>query len=175
MPFWLLLSMQAAGMVVDWLGTKNQAKLMELGGNLQQMGIESSINQTKLEAEDASLAAMKNLRQTMGTQIAAFAARGQKTGVGSALSFMEGSLNNFNSDERMRRMNLLSRVTALRGESALARLQQMGESSKLWQGFASRTFNRFTTLGMQQFGGAAGSAGSAGASSSQGFGLTSKA
>jgi hypothetical protein len=156
----LLLAMQAAGMVTDYLGAKSQQQFAEMGYQLQQAGIESNIQQTRLEAEDQSLMAMKELRKNLGTQIAAFAARGTRTGAGSALSFMNESLSNFKSDERLRRMNLMGKETSLRGGAAISRLQHMSETSKLWQGFAQRTLTRLPSP--SSFGG-----------NSEGFGLTS--
>ncbi len=165
MPFALLLAMQASGMIVDYFASSNQQKMMEMGSKIQQAGIESNIQQTRLEAEDESLQSLKKLRQTLGTQIATFAARGTSTAAGSAVGLMQGSVGNFNTDERMRRMNLLAKTNSLKGEGLISQLNNAGESSKLWQGFASRTINRFpgTTAGWKQ--------GIADAKSS--FGLTS--
>ena len=145
MPFALLLAMQAAGMVVDYFGMSYQSSLNEMGAKIQQAGIESSIYQTRLESEDQSLQNMKSLRQQMGTQLAIFAARGTSPGAGSAASLLTQSIGNFNSDERTRRINLLGRVNELKAGKTISVLNQAGEKSKLWQGFAQRTFNRFPT------------------------------
>lgn len=142
MPFALLLAMQAAGMVVDYFGTQNQSRLAAYGAKIQQAGIEANIQQTRLETEDATLSALKNLRQSMGTQIAVFAARGTALGAGSAVSVLQDSLADFSSDERMRRMNLLGRENTLKAGGLISKLNQSGENSKLWQGFASRTINK---------------------------------
>lgn len=143
--FYLLLAMQAAGMVTDYFGTKNQDELMKMGMKIQQAGLESELAMTRLQSQDASLQAMKQLRQTMGTQIATMAARGTRGGAGSAFSLLNESVGNFNADERIRKLNLLGKENQLRAGSAMSRLQYSTESSKLWQGFASRTFNKFPT------------------------------
>ena len=166
LPFALMLSMQAAGMIVDYLGTKNQQEMMNLGNKLNEAGLESNIEQTRLESEQASLAAMKNLRQTIGSQIATFAARGTALGAGSALSTINESFSNFNADERVRSLNAMGKENQLRSGSAINRLNNMTENSKLWTGFSSRTFNRFPTSlsgwkqGIEDF--------------NEGFGLTRK-
>lgn len=167
-----LLAMQAAGMITDFLGVQNQDRLMEMGMKVQQAGIESELAMTRLEAQDQSLQAMKQLRQTMGTQIATMAARGTAAGAGSAFVLLQDSLANFNADEKIRKLNLLGKENQLRAGKAISRLNYMGDSSKLWQGFAQRTFNRFPTSvsgwqGMFQGGGAA--------AGSQGFGMTAAA
>ena len=154
MPFALMLAMQAAGMIVDYMGTQHQQQLMDMGLKIQQAGIESNVEQTRLEAEDESLQSLKKLRQTLGTQIATFAARGTSTAAGSAVGIMQGSIGNFNTDERMRRMNLLAKTNSLKGEGLISQLNNAGESSKLWQGFAQRTINRFpsSSAGWEQAG-----------------------
>jgi hypothetical protein len=149
MPFALLLAMQASGMIIDYFGTKNQAELMKMGAQLQQAGIESQIEQTKLQSADESLQAMKQLRQTMGSQLAIFAARGTRPSAGSAFSLLTQNISNFNSDERTRRMNLLGRMNELKAGKTISMLNQSSETSKLWQGFAQRTFN---TVGTRNFG-----------------------
>lgn len=161
MPFALLLAMQAAGMIVDYMGTRNQADMMNMGMKLQQAGIEANIQQTKLETEDASVQAMKHLRQTLGSQIAIFAARGTATFGGSAVSLLNESVSNFNSDERVRRLNAMGKENQLRAGSAISRLQNSSDTAKLWQSFASRTINRFPSSLSGSTGG------------NQGFGLTS--
>ncbi len=161
MPPFLLLAMQAAGMVTDYLGTKNQAELMQMGMQVQQAGIEANIEQTRLETEQSSLDSIKQLRQTIGSQIATFAARGTSTAGGSALGLLNESQGNFNSDERIRRLNALGKQNQLRAGKAMSLLQNSSDTSKLWQSFASRTFNKFpsSVAGWEKL--------------SEGFGLTS--
>jgi len=144
-PVAMLLAMQASGMIVDYMGTNNQSKFADMGAKVQQAGIEANIEQTRLETEDASLQAMKTLRANLGSQIATFAARGTSTAGGSAVGILNESVENFNADERIRRMNLLSKQNELKANKTISILQQKGEKSKLWQGFASRTINRFPT------------------------------
>lgn len=143
MPIALLLAMQAAGMIIDWTASRNQQRLTDIGSNVEQAGIEANIQQTRLEAEESSLQSMQALRKNLGTQIATYAARGTALGAGSSLASITESVSNFNADERTRRMNLMSQENSLKSGAAIKRLQNMSESSKLWQGFASRTFNRF--------------------------------
>lgn len=160
MPIYLLLAMQAAGMVVDYFGTKQQDQLMKQGMKIQQAGFEADLAETRLASQNDSLSAMKQLRQTLGSQIAVMAARGTSTMGGSAVSLLNDSQGNFNADDKIRKMNLLGKENQLRGQSALSKLQYSGDSSKLWQGFASRTINKFS------------SSASAYATGGQSFGMT---
>lgn len=143
MPIYLMLAMQAAGMIVDYFGTKNQAEMMRMGMKLQQASIETNIEQTKLETEDESLQSIKELRKNLGTQLAIFSARGTKTGVGSAASIFNESIENFNTDERVRRLNAMGKINQLRTNSAISRLQNSSDISGLWNSFAGRTINKF--------------------------------
>lgn len=145
MPLAFLLSLQAAGMVFDYMGTKYQSQLIKMGAQVQQAGQEANIQQTRLEAEDASLQSLIKLRKTLGTQLAVFAARGTNPGAGSAFTLINESLGNFKSDERMRRLNLLGRETEIKGKGTIARLNEAAEVSKLWQGFGQRTINRISS------------------------------
>lgn len=145
MPIAFLLALQASGMVIDWLGTREQQRIADLGARVTQSGIEASIQQTRLESEDASLQAMKALRQQMGSQAAIFAARGTNPGAGSAFSLINESLSNFKSDERMRRMNLLGKENELKAGKTISKLNQAGSNTQLWNSFAQRSLQRFPT------------------------------
>ena len=143
MPFALLLAMQAAGMITDYIGTQNQQRLADYGNRINQAGLEANLTQIRLESEDASLQAVKSLRQNLGTQIAVQAARGTRSGAGSALSISNESISNFNADERVRRLNLLGKQNQLRSGSAMSRLESMTSNTNLWKSFGQRALNRF--------------------------------
>jgi hypothetical protein len=145
MPFSLLLAMQASGMVIDWFGTKSQQQMGNMGLKIQQAGIEANIYQTRVETEDASLRAMQDLRKNMGTQIAVMSARGSAMVGGSSAALFNESISNFNTDERMRRMNQLGRENELKAGGSIAKLNNQAQQSKLWSGFASRSLNTFGT------------------------------
>lgn len=151
-----LLAMQAAGMVIDWYGNSQQKQIGRMGTQIEQAGIENQIQMTRLESEEASLAAMKNLRKTLGSQAAVLAARGTRGGVGSALTLSNESVTNFNSDERMRRMNLLSKETNLRAQNFMVGLHQMTAESQMGQALRQRFFDK---LPMASLGGGSESGG----------------
>lgn len=145
MPFALLLAMQAAGMVTDYFGAQYQSQLGKMGLKVQQAGINANIYQTRLETENESLIAMQQLRKNLGTQIAVQAARGTSTSGGSAVALFNESIGNFNSDERMRRLNQLGRENELKAGGSIAKLNQQSTNAKLWSSFASRSLQRFGT------------------------------
>src|SRR5690348_6584482 len=133
MPIAFLLAMQAAGMVVDYFGTQRQIGMGRMGAQMEQEGIESNIQMTRLESEDASLNAMRQLRENLGSQAAIFAARGVRGNTGSALSLTTQSISNFNADERTRRMNLLGKEAQLRASKVLSGLHQLTSETQLGQ------------------------------------------
>lgn len=143
--FQMLLAAQAAGMVVDYLGTQQQMELGRIGSQLEQASIETSIENSRLQTEDASLQAMIKLRQNLGTQMAIQAARGTSTSSGTATLFPFESVNNFNADEKMRHFNLLGQEARLRTGIAISKLNQSSAENKGWTEFGRRTLNRFPT------------------------------
>lgn len=145
MPIAFLLALQASGMVVDWLGKKEQARMGRMGAEIEQAGIESEIQTTRLQTEEDSLAAMKQLRQNLGTQAAMFAARGVASGAGSAMLFANESVGNFNADERVRRINQLGNEARLKAGKTLSTLHQKTTESKLWNEFGKSVINRVPT------------------------------
>lgn len=165
MPFYLLLAMQAAGMITDFFGTQSQEEMMDKGMQAQQQNINTNIELSRIQSEEQSVSNMQNLRQTLGSQIATFAARGTSTVGGSAVSLLNQSVTNFNSDEATRKLNEYGRENDLRAGLTVSSLQNQADTSKLWQGFSSRTFNRFPSsyAGWQSYYKGA----------KQGFGLTS--
>lgn len=147
-PF--LLAMQAAGMIIDWYGSQQQKEIGRMGTRLEQAGIENAIQANRLEAEDASLKAMQNLRKNLGTQAAILAARGTFGGAGSALAIRTESIGNFNSDERTRRINTLGKETNLRAQNLMSSLHQLTYETQLGQQMRQRAFN---SLPASSFGG----------------------
>jgi uncharacterized protein YukE len=143
MPFGLFLAMQAAGMITDYMGTKHASDLANLGMQAQEAGIDANIEITRLRTENASLSDMQRLRKTLGSQIATMAARGTSTSGGNAVSILNESQANFNADERVRRLNQMGRENRLRARQTMSSLQNSSYNSKLWQGFASRSFSKF--------------------------------
>lgn len=140
-----LLAMQAAGMITDYFATQNQVKLNKLGGQLDQAGINMNIALARANSADATTQAMQNLRQTIGSQIAVQAARGNASFGGTTLSLLNESVGNFNTDERIRRMNLLARESELKAQGLMSGLHTKSIESSLRSGFIKRTLENIPT------------------------------
>lgn len=145
MPVALLLAMQAAGMITDYFGMQEQKRIGRLGYSIENAGIAANISLSKAQAEEASLASMQNLRQTLGSQIAMQAARGTSTSAGSSVSIFNDSISNFNSDKQARRMNLLAREANLRAQGVLSGLHQLTSETQMGQSLRKRFFENVSS------------------------------
>lgn len=143
-----LLAMEAAGMITDYFGTQQQIEMGRQGAKIEQAGINANIQMTRAQAEDATTNAMKQLRQTIGSQIAIQAARGNASVGGTYNSLLNESTSNFNSDERVRRMNLLARENELRAGGLMSSLHQTSSELGLKQGFRDRVIDKVSMSSM---------------------------
>ena len=160
----ILLGMQAAGMVFDYMGNEQQKKVNKKGLQLELQGINANIAMTRLQTEDASLQAMHQLRQNLGSQAAYFAA----TGARGNPAFAQKSISNFNQDEKTRRLNLIGKEAELRAQGQFARLGYQAQSKSLDQQFLGNVFNMLPiSSGLNMLGGGANRANSARSNFSQ--------
>lgn len=141
----VLLAMQASGMIIDYMGKKQQIELSRMGNKIEQAGINRDIQMSRLEAEEGSLEAMRNLRKNLGTQAAMLAARGTRSGAGTAALFGNQSVANFNANEKMRELNQLGKEANLRAGGLLSNLHQQTSEKKIWGEFKKSVFDKIPT------------------------------
>jgi hypothetical protein len=147
-----LLAMQAAGSIMQIVSYKDQRKLTELGRELEHEGIEANIELARASASEDSLEGMKALRQNLGTQMAVQAARGTATNVGSALFLSQKSIGQFNQDEKVRRLNLLSREASLRASDVLSGLHTLQSETQMGQAVTQKLFESLPGTSAFNFG-----------------------
>lgn len=152
-----LLSMQAAGMAADYIGTRNEIRQGKRAQELDESRIKIRIEEEGLASLTRSVAAMQDLRQILANQRAIFAARGQSSGTGTAFTIGNKSVSSFNSDERIRKMNLLSKQAQLRAHNTLGQMHQQASETRLGQGLLKRSLDTVSTgelgnLGKDAFG-----------------------
>lgn len=145
MPFAFLLAMQAAGMVIDWYGQRQQMEMGRAGARVEQEGIAANIAMTRAETEDQTVKQMQTLRQTLGTQAAILASRGTRGNAGSALLFSTNSMNDYKTDQRILRMNQLSKEGQLRAQGVISKLHQYSQETQMTQSLTKRMFNMIPT------------------------------
>lgn len=145
--------MQAAGAIGDMIGTRNQAKVGRRALDIELGQIETRLAEERLAATYSAIDSMKALRMTLASQRALNAARGTDSGAGTAFAIGAKSVADQAADERVRRMNLLSRENTLRAGGALAALHTVSSETKLGQELSGRLFKQipFTEL-QKQFG-----------------------
>lgn len=145
-----LLSLQAAGAIGDIIGTRAQAKTLRRGAEVEQANISNRITEEQLGASLSAVDSMKALRQTLASQRAIFAARGTNPSAGSAVATQNLSLNEASADERIRRVNLLSREATLRANSTLAGLHALAGQTQLGQSLSQRLFQQIPFSELQK-------------------------
>ncbi len=126
-----LLSMQAAGLISGLFESQSKQKMIRQGRDLEKAAIDTNLEALNYEYQEQSLASMKQLRQNLGDQIAMNAARGTKQGQGGTVIQAESSIGNYNSDERVRRMNLLAKEANLRAQNVLSGLHTLESETQL--------------------------------------------
>ncbi len=148
----ILLGFQAAGLVVDAYNTRSNQKIIQMGRQLDQAQYEANLEMLRLESAQESLDEMQQLRANMGQQIVMNAAKGTSSGAGSAFGGLQQSQAAFSSDERTRRMNLLSKESQLRAGNITSSLNSLKSETQLGQSLTSRFINTVgTTSNIDQF------------------------
>lgn len=144
-----LVSMQAAGAISDIYSTSQQVKIGRAGTQIELAQLNTRLEEERTSAAMRSLDAMQQLRMTLASQRAIFAARGQAGGAGSALAISSKSVNAYEADERVRRMNLLTKQSILRAAGALTGMHQLSSETQLGQQLSQRLWDNapFTELG----------------------------
>ncbi len=144
-PIGFLIAAQASGMVIDFLGQKEQIRMGKMAAKLEQAGIQANIEASRLAAEDQSVEAMKKLRQNLGTQAAVMAARGTSSAAGSALVMRNEAVGTFNADERMRKINQMGNEAQLRAGLVISKLHQQTSENQTWNQFRQNVMNKIPT------------------------------
>ncbi len=139
------LAAQAAGMLVDAYGNSQSAAASQKGTDKQIAAIEENIALNRLQTEDASLQALRALRQNLGTQAAMMAARGIRSGQGTSALLSNESVAAFSSDERMRRINSMVNEKNLRAQESITEMNQKAYENKQWTDFGKSVFDKIPT------------------------------
>lgn len=143
-----LWSMQAAGLVSSIFGAKSQGKYIKLGRQLEQEQFQTNLDAIKLESAESSLDEMKSLRQNISSQIVNNAAKGNRGG--SSYNGINEASNNFENDERKRRMNLMAKESNLRANNVLSGLHTLQSETQLGQSLTSSFLNTIPTTSLFQ-------------------------
>ncbi len=142
-PFtWFLLSMQAAGLIYNLNEAQTKQQQIQQGRQLEKAAIDANLEALNVESQESSIAAMKQLRSNLGTQIVTNAARGTRQGTETTVANAQKSVSAYNADGQTRRMNLLAKEANLRAQNVLSGLHTMQSETQLGQ----QTAKLFTDL-----------------------------
>lgn len=136
----LAIGMFAAGTALDIFQTKQQKKMLRMGYDVEQAGLQSSLEAVRLQSAQDSLQSMVNLRKTIGSQIAMNVAKGTSTSAGSALQIGLHSISEYYNDEQSRRINLLQKENQLRAQGVMSGMHLYKSETELGQRLTSRIF-----------------------------------
>jgi hypothetical protein len=122
----LLLGAQAAGIGLNMYQRRREARYQNKADDLSNQGADIDIQNLGLQFEKEQLASteeavnnMDRLRDTLATQRAIFASRGQKAGQGSAQTIGQGQIRAQGYDERARQLSLGFRKYELESQKRL--------------------------------------------------------
>lgn len=142
---YILMGAQAAGMITDYVGVQQQKRMGRLGADLDRAVIDTNIETAAMQTEQDSVNSLRMLRQTIASQAAIFAARGVRAGAGSAAGITNDSISRQKADERIRRINLLTKQSELRAQSAMVGMHQLASESQLGRELGKRMFNTISS------------------------------
>lgn len=143
-PVAMYLGAMAAGVVSSIYSAGQQHKINEQTAELNQAALESNLEMLSLQSAQQSLRGMQELRQTIGSQIAMQAARGTAM-AGSALVLGAQSVSRFYDDERVRRLNLLTRQTQMRATGVAQGFKTLESETRIGQSLSQQLFNNLPT------------------------------
>lgn len=145
LPF-ILLAAQAAGFGGSLYAGRQQNKFnkMQYELNTQEMGLR--LNQERLQSTEATLFNTERLRETLASQRAIFATKGQLSGQGSAHFTGEKSVRAFTADERAKALSQGFREHSMKHKTSLLKVKMLGQkaqrrNNQLLQGMDMFSFN----------------------------------
>ena len=136
-----LLSMAAAGTIVPLIQGAQNRDLIKIGRQLEQAAVDSNLEALRTQNSEASLEAIKSLRENVANQIVTNAARGVSSGAGSAQTAIQSSESAFGQDEKTRRLNLLVKENELRAAGVLSGIHTLTGETQLGQSLTNQIFN----------------------------------
>lgn len=123
---YLLLAAQAAGVASSIYGNEQQNRIGKYGARLDQQSMQLRMEQETLAATQETLQDLTNLRETLASQRAIFAARGQNPGQGTAKAIENKSISAFGAEQQARDINKTFRKSYLESMGRLKRVESEG-------------------------------------------------
>lgn len=136
----------AAVIAFDFISTSNQQQIIEFGREVERASFATNMEALLAQSNQSSFIGLEKLRENVANQIVNNAAKGTASGAGSAFGQIQKSESAFGQDERVRKINLLSKQASLTANSSAAQLGAISSQTQLSQALASRTFKTATDV-----------------------------
>ena len=141
--------MQAAGVVTSIWQNKGAQKMIRQGRDMERAATEMNMAANNYEFQESSLESMKQLRQNIGSQIVAQAARGTGAGTEGAVGSLQKSISASAGDVGAKRMRMLARESELRAANILSGLHTLKSETDLGRRMSGEIFEAAST-GLRQ-------------------------
>ena len=126
----LLLGAQAAGIGLNMYQRRKEQRYQNMGADIEIQDLGLQLQKEQLASSEEAVANMERLRDTLATQRAIYAARGQKVGQGSPVSLMQGQIRAQSYDERARQLSMGFRKYELESKQRLIGLNKTARKSE---------------------------------------------
>ena len=131
---YLLMGAQASGAIGSiWSANMNYSALKR-GQQLDEAQLDLRLKQERIASNEQTLYNLSQLQETLATQRALQAARGQLPGMGSSLATATKSITNFNKDVAARKLTLSFSEQQASANKAVGRIALAGKRSQMGAG-----------------------------------------
>jgi hypothetical protein len=126
----LLLGAQAAGFGLNLFQNRKKEQFSNYGADIEHDELSLQMEKEQLSSTEDAYANQERLREVMASQRALFAARGQKVGQGTAVSFAQREIRTHSYDERARQVSMSYRKHQLESQQRLIKLNKHAKKSQ---------------------------------------------
>lgn len=136
----------AAGTAFDFWQQGIADRMARLGHDLDTANMNANLERLRLQSAQESLQDQVSLRQSVGTQIAANAARGVASYTPGQIAKVNRQEGQLERGEQFRRMNLLAKESQLRAANVLSGLQTWQSETQAGRKIVNRVFDNLPIL-----------------------------
>ncbi|HHT9129275.1 MAG TPA: hypothetical protein ACFYEC_00230 [Candidatus Brocadiaceae bacterium] len=126
----LLLGAQAAGIGLNMYQRRKEQRYQNVGADIEIQDLGLQMQKEQLASTEEAVANMERLRETLATQRAIYASRGQKVGQGSPVAIAQGQIRAQGYDERARQLSMGFRKYELESKQRLIGLNKQARRSE---------------------------------------------
>lgn len=140
MTLMLSLAQMAGGIGLQLFQNQDQRKLTKMGYEINNAAIAANMSLAQAQSERIAADNLRSLRQSIGAQVAISGARNQMPSGQDAARLFK-SEGRFARDERVRQLNLLTKMSDLKGGGLRSHIEMMTSESRRSAQFWSGTID----------------------------------